>query len=139
MEKVRLGARVVPAQESWQRAVQAALCHRPDMFALKDTACATYDNLSAAGVGDMDARGGASEQDLSSWSMQRPPFAGVRDPALREAIWSLLQCKIDGAAVTFIMQLEVGGAFAVRARPAALSDDENEPPPKRRAVISDSE
>ena len=54
-----------------------------------------------------------------------------------------LQCKIDGAAVTFIMQLEVGGAFEVRARPAALSDDENEPPPKRRAVrwavISDSE
>ena len=137
VEKVRLGERVVPAKE--QLGLQAALASRSHMFTLKRTASAAYDYLAEAGFGNVGAGCGCSEDDLGTWSMHRPPFADIHEPALREAIWSFSNCRIEGTAVTFIMQLEVGGTFTVRVRRAVFSDDEDEPAPEEQAMLSDDE
>ena len=109
------------------------------MFTLKRTASAAYDYLAEAGCGNAGAGCGCSEDDLGTWSMHRPPFAHIHEPALREAICSFSNCRIEGTAVTFIMQLEVGGTFTVRVRRAVLSDDEDEPAPEEQAMLSDDE
>ena len=58
-----------------------------------------------------------------------PPLIGAESPVLR----------IEGTAVTFIMQREGGGTFTVRVRRAVFSDDEDEPAPEEQAMLSDDE